>query len=205
MPPLLSLPSGPTSVDWSAGWPDAPPAPLPGPCRFCGDPAPVEPAACGFGAEPGAAACLVCRMTGGGPGWNRPSAAQELAVAWLPALPQGGINALVLAIHRAFRDHGEAPALAARPSAGNDTPRLRAAWRAYGALAEAIAEAERLVGTSDPRELGAALLDPAFRGRPAPPVLAGLRVLHKGRHFRGGRDVYPALLDTASGKPAEAA
>ena len=97
---------------------------------------------------------------------------------------------------------GAAPEVVRVPTAASvsaNAARIRAALLASGRPALVIAHSKGGL------EALAALLDPAFRGRPAPPVLAGLRVLHKGRHFRGGRDVYPALLDAASGKPAEAA
>lgn len=209
-PLLLPLPSGVTPSAWTADMETAGPegaaaavlARDGGACRFCGDADPVAPAPfhldgdhANWGADNLATACLLCH---GAQHWNRPTIGQELVVIWAPWVPQGALNALALAVHRAFRCHGEPTALAARPA--GDTPRLRAAWRAYAALAAQAAEAERIAGTASPRELGAALLDPVFRRR-RPATLAGLRLLHLGRHFRGGRDVYPDLVDATLPKP----
>lgn len=172
-----------------------------GTCRFCGDMNPVAPALFHLDGDHArwdmnnlATACLLCHAT---QHWNRPTVGQELLVVWAPWVSQADLTAMVRAIHRAFHDHGEPPCLAARPA--RDTPRLRAAYRAYAALSAQAEAAERMVGTASPRELGAVLLDPGLRRRP--PALDGLRLLHQGRHFRGGHDVYRTLLDAASPKP----
>lgn len=166
-----------------------------GPCRLCGDPAPV-----GLGwhhlsgdhddRSPGnlAAACVLCH---GMAHLNRPTAGDEMLLVWAPEMAQPEVNATARAIHRMFRAEGQSPALGAVPR--KDTPKLRAAWRAYRALADRAPDAARIAGTGDPRLLGAALL-----GMRKPPLaLDGLRLLPTGRHFRDGRDVYPEMVDQA--------
>lgn len=179
----------------------ADPAQDAGACRFCGDPRPVAPEPLPLDGDHGnrqaanlATACLHCRAL------HRLGSDQidrEAVLIWLPDVSQAALNWLVRAVHRVFVAHGEAPCLASRPAI--DTPRLRAAYRTYQALDHLSRDAEKRIGTSSPRELGAALL-----GMPAPrrAVPAGLRLLHQGRHHVAGRDVYPALLEAASELPA---
>lgn len=172
-----------------------------GACRFCGDPRPVAPASLPLDGDHGnrqaanlASACLHCRAL------HRLGSDQidrEAVLIWSPDISQAALNWLVRAIHRVFVAHGEAPCLASRPA--TDTPRLRAAYRTYQGLERLSEQAERRVGTTSPRELGAALL-----GTPEPrrAVPAGLRLLHQGRHHIAGREVYPALLEAALEIPA---
>lgn len=114
-----------------------------------------------------------------------------MLLIWAPEMAPPEVNAAARAIHRIFRAEGEGPALGTTPR--RDTPKLRAAWRAYRALADRAPDAARVAGTGDPRLLGAVLLGL----RRPPPALEGLRLLPTGRHFHGGRDVYPELLNEA--------
>jgi hypothetical protein len=73
---------------------------------------------------------------------------------------------------------------------------LLRAWSVHGALLRRAPAAERRLGTSDPRNLDAALAgvepdDPRQRAM----LLGGIRLLPRGRYFRNGRDVYPGLLN----------
>lgn len=186
MPDLLPLGFVATPATWTAA--DAILAEEAGACRFCGDNQPVAPASVESKAGP-ATACLHCRALHR---LGRPTAAQEGMLIWAPEISQAALNWMVRAVHRVFRAHGESPCLDSRPR--SDTKRLRCAWRTYQAWAALAPYAERAVGTTSPHLLGAALLDAR---RPAP---AGLRLLHRGRHFVAGRDVYPDLLDAAKEK-----
>lgn len=178
----------------------AEPAQETGPCRFCGDPRPVAPAPLPLDGDHGnrqvanlVTSCLHCRAL------HRLGSDQidrEAVLIWLPDISQAALSWLVRAIHRAFVAHGEAPCLASRPA--TDTPRLRAAYRTYEALDRLSHDAETRIGTTSPRELGAALLSMPEPRRVVP---AGLRLLHQGRHYIAGRDVYPALLEAASELP----
>jgi intracellular multiplication protein IcmJ len=66
---------------------------------------------------------------------------------------------------------------------------------AYTALAGEARTLEARIHSASPRALGAALLSisPTVRERPAR-ILGGIRLLHRGRHFREGRDIYPQIL-----------
>lgn len=209
MTPLLPLTFGTHPSAWSAaldggepcGQAYAGPAHQAGPCRFCGDPRPVGPAPLPVDgdhtnrqAENLATACLHCRAL------HRlgcEQIEQEAVLIWAPDLTQAALNWLVRAVHRTFLAHGEAPILTSRPRA--DTPRLRAAFRTYQALERLSLDAERRIGTTSPRDLGAALLAMPPHRRTVP---AGMRLLHLGRHHIAGRDVYPALFEAASETPA---
>lgn len=202
MAPSAPFPGlAPAPSAWTAALECAAPAGTPapsGPCRLCGDPAPVGLGWHHLDGDHGdwsprnlAPACVLCH---GAAHLNRPAARDEMALIWAPEMAQPWVNAAARAIHRIFSAEGESPALGAAPR--RDTPKLRAAWRAYRALADRAPDAARIAGTDDPRLLGAALLGM----RRPPPALDGLRLLPAGRHFRGGRDVYPDLLGEADGR-----
>ncbi|MDN3564175.1 hypothetical protein QWZ14_07285 [Paeniroseomonas aquatica] len=172
-----------------------------GACRFCDDPRPVAPAPLPLDGDHGnrqaanlATACLHCRTLHR---LGSDQIDQEATLIWLPDISQPALNWLVRSIHRSFLAHGEPPCLANRPTC--DTPRLRAAYRTYAALDRLSHDAEWRIGTTSPRELGAALLSLPESRRVVP---AGLRLLHQGRHYVAGRDLYPALLEAASELPA---
>ncbi len=137
-----------------------------------------------------ATACLPCAAV---QQRDRATAAQEMAVIWLPEMAQAVPNAAVRGIHLAMHKNGESPVLGSHPR--QDTPTVRAAWSAYDVLAARRETAELHIGTSSPRELAAALLEmsPASYGRRAA-LLGGVRVLHRGRHIRDGQGVYPEIL-----------
>lgn len=160
-----------------------------GPCRFCDDAAPVAPRLAASEEGP-VTACLHCRALHH---LGRDTVAQEGLLIWAPQVSQAALNWMIRAIHRVFLAHGETPALGERPQ--GDTARLRVAYRIYEAWEAQSAGAMEAVNTTSPRELGAALLALPSHRRAAP---AGLRLLHRGRHFVGGQDVYPLLLASAN-------
>lgn len=166
-------------------------------CRFCGFHAADRQEVVSLDADPASAlpdtlatACLLCVAV---QQLDRTTVAQEVVVIWLPEMAQAVLNAVVRGIHLAMHKDGESPVLGSHPR--QDTPAVRAAWSAYDALAARREAAELHIGTSSPRELAAALLEmsPASYGRRAA-LLGGVRVLHRGRHIRGGQDVYPKIL-----------
>lgn len=161
-------------------------------CQMCGDENPVAPSLHHMDGdhdrwEPEnlALVCLLCHMT---QHWNRPTIDQEMALIWAPWIAQPDLNTLVKGIHQVFHRHGEHPGLGVTPA--SDAPTLCAAYRTYRALAAQEAEAERIIGSTSLSRLGAVLLGLGGKGI----AVNGLRLLHKGRHFRKGRDVYPDLL-----------
>jgi len=166
-------------------------------CRFCGFRAQVRQGVVhldGNRANPAldnlATACLLCDAV---QDLGRPTTVQEMLLVWLPEMSQAVLNGLVRGIHQVLHGEGQSPVQGSRPR--QDTPAVRAAWRAYAALAARAPAAELHVGTSSPRELASALLDmplATYARRAA--LLGGTRVLHRGRHFRDGADVYPAIL-----------
>lgn len=133
-------------------------------------------------------ACHACQHLG------RDSADQEYLVVWLPHLTQAALNHLVRGVHRVFFDHGEAAHMAQPPS--RDTTALRSAYAAYCELVACSSVAQSALGTSSPRILGETLLNlPPSAASRAAGLVDGLRLLSRGRLFRGGVDVYPACLE----------
>jgi hypothetical protein len=103
------------------------------------------------------------------------------------------LNTIVRRIHLVLHAHDEAPHMSEPPR--SEHPAVHAAISAFRALAGEARTLERRIHTSSPRELGAALLDIATMSRPRPErVLGGIRLLHRGRRFCGGRDFYPQIL-----------
>jgi len=181
-------------------------------CRFCGH------AAAGWqevfhrdgdhdnwGADNLVTACPLCHAV---QHLGRPNVLQEQVLIWLPEMSQAALNCVVRCIHLTLHAHGE-------PAHGGELPRsddptVYAALRAYQALQAEARTLERRIHTSNPRELGAVLLDlsPYAHSRQAE-LLGGIRLLHRGRDFRAGRDVYPKMLaawaEGAAAPRAEAA
>jgi len=166
-------------------------------CRFCGFQAggrqgvvPLDGDTANLAPDNLATACPLCEAV---QDLGRPAAKLEMLLVWLPEMSQAVLNSLVRGIHQVLHMEGQSPAQGTRPR--KDTPAVRAAWRAYAALAGREQGAELHLGTSSPLELASALLDmpPSTYARRAA-MLAGARVLHRGRHFCDGADVYPAIL-----------
>jgi len=145
-----------------------------------------------------AASCVLCHLS---QHLDRPSIAQEAMLVWLPEMSQAALNVLACRIHLILHRHDEPPHMERRPQ--TDTPALRGAWSALTALQARTAAATTRLGTASPRDLGAALLhlSPTAYVRRAE-LLAGVRLLPRGRYFRGGEDIYPQLLDSLPALPA---
>lgn len=175
-------------------------------CRFCDFHAPghqevmrLDSGPASTSLDPFVTACPLCHEC---QYLGRDTVEQSFAVIWLPDVSQAVLNHLVRAVHIVLHAFGEPAHMGERPV--TDTPPVRSAFNAYRALATRMDAALRRIGTTSPRELGAALLS-------LPPALAprrrelagGVRLLSRGRLFRDGRDVYPDLLEawTAQGGP----
>lgn len=139
-------------------------------------------------------ACALCHAA---QHLGRPTIDDEAVLIWLPDVSQAALNHVVRRIHLILHSHGEVAYPGQTPRSHH--PAVHAALRAYHALAaEAVVLADR-IHTSDPRDLGAALLTLKPREqRRLPAALGGIRLLHKGRFFVGGRDVYPDILSAWS-------
>lgn len=138
-----------------------------------------------------AAACPLCHAV---QHIGSASASSELRVIWLPEVTQNLLNVLVRRIHRILHGHGLPPTFAQRPVRFGDD--LGCAWRVYAALARRAVSARSVIDTDNPRDLAAALqaLSPGNYARRAE-LLGGLRLLHRGRSIRQGKDTYPTQLD----------
>lgn len=140
-------------------------------------------------------ACTLCHAA---QHLGRVTVGQELTLIWLPDVSQAALNCIVRRIHLTLQAHGE-PAHMAEPPR-SEGRRVHAAIRAYQGLAAEAATLEGRIHTSNPRDLGAALLDLAGadceRLRAA---MGGIRLLHRGRYFHQGRDIYPEILSAWSG------
>ncbi len=137
-----------------------------------------------------ASACVLCHLCQHLERW---SIDQEAIVIWLPELTQGAVIALARDAHRRLAARGESPCLERRP--GSQHGDVLAGQNAFMALKERADAAFARLGTTSPRDLGAALLGlPPESYARRDKLLGGLRILPLGRLLRGGRDVYPALL-----------
>ena len=142
-------------------------------------------------------ACHLCTMV---QHLHRPMIEHELAVIWLPETSQAGLNQITRAIHLALHRNGQ-PAFP-KPWLRSGSSDARAAHEAYNALRAQGLEAERRIGSASPRVLAAVLqMMPPEPSAVRANRLGGLRLLHLGRHFQGGRDIYPDILE-AWARPA---
>ena len=121
------------------------------------------------------------------------TADREMRVIWLPEVTQNVLNVLVRGIHLALLAGGVPPTLDTRPIL--DDVDLGCAWRAYAALDRRAGAALGVVDSRSPRDLAAGLraLSPAHYANRVH-LLGGLRLLHRGRRLRRGRDTYPDQL-----------
>ena len=103
-------------------------------CRFCGfralDRQGVVPVEDKQTPDTLATCCLLCAAV---QQLDRPTAAREAVLIWLPQMSQAVLNNMVRGIHLSLRLDGQSPVLGNRPT--KDTPLVRAAWSAYEALA----------------------------------------------------------------------
>ena len=116
-----------------------------------------------------------------------------MRVVWLPELTQNLLNVVVRNIHRTFYREGLPATLEKRPIVAEHD--LVCAWRAYTALQRRAGSARSVIDTDRPSELAVALqaLSPGDYARRVS-LLGGLRLLHRGRSIRDGRDFYPEQL-----------
>ena len=137
-----------------------------------------------------AASCLLCHCV---QHIGASTANQDMDVIWLPAIEQTVLNVIVRTIHLLLYKHATPTTLATRYMPEEHEP--KAAWRAYAALSARTRDVVQLIDTHHPRDLASALraLPPAQYAKRAK-LLGGLRLLHRGQHWRGGRDRYPDQL-----------
>ncbi|RYY16277.1 MAG: hypothetical protein EON55_04730 [Alphaproteobacteria bacterium] len=173
-------------------------------CRFCALPAgswqdvfSVNDDHADISAGNLAAACPLCH---GVQHIADAHADEQMRVIWLPEITQNLLNVVVRGIHEVFFCEGLPCTLVKRPIF--NTPAVSAAWRAYFALDRRASTARSVIDSDRPRDLAAALsaLDPHDYSRRAS-LIGGLRLLHRGRHFQDGRDVYADQLEAWFAKP----
>jgi intracellular multiplication protein IcmJ len=166
-------------------------------CRFCGhhavgwqDVFHLDGDHDNWNAENLATACTLCHAA---QHLGRATVDQELMLIWLPDVSQAALNAIVRRIHLTLHAHGEAAHMSEAPRSRD--PRVYAALRVYHGLVAEAQTVERRIHTRSPCELGATLLNMSSEERERlANALGGIRLLHRGRYFRGGRDVYPEIL-----------
>jgi len=138
------------------------------------------------------AACPLCYLV---QHLERPRIHEEAALIWLPEMSQRALIALVRTLHLSLRAAGE-PVDAAAASSGRSGPSVHL-YRARQELLARATPAKTSLGTSSPRELGAALRAlPAAAYARRDQLLGGLRFMPLGRLYRGDQDVYPEVLAT---------
>jgi intracellular multiplication protein IcmJ len=177
------------------------------PCRFCGliaagwqEPFHLNGDHTDDSAANVVAGCALCHLV---QHLDRPAIEDEAVLIWLPEMSQAALNAVVRRTQLVFHVHGEPPSMDRRPSIG--TSALRTAFRTYQELSRRSEAALARLGSASPRDLGAALLSlPKAAQERRRELLGGLRLLGRGRLFRGGRDVYPQLLDALRAPPPAA-
>jgi hypothetical protein len=161
-------------------------------CVFC-----VRPGA--FRGQAGIqATCALCWLVRD---LGRPRIDEEARLIWLPEADQRVINILSREIHIELYRLRE-------PLSDDAVPRLasEASTRLHYARASLAARedaAASRLGSSKPSELAEALrqLPPAIRARQSD-LLAGLRLLPRGRFFAGDEDVYPMIVGAWSASAA---
>jgi len=125
---------------------------------------------------------------------NRAWIDSEAVLIWLPEMAQAAVNVLARHVHLACRAAGISP-ISGHAGHAHSVPEARAPLAAYRALRERAAVAELRLGTSSPRQLGAALIEmPPAQYERRTFLLGGIRLLPLGQLFRAGRDIYPAML-----------
>ena len=167
-------------------------------CRFCGQSASaLREIVCVDGDRTNVAvagnlatACIVCAAAWG---LHRPSAALEVLPVWLPEMSQRALNVLVRGLHVARLRCGVSAA--PENAAGTEDPGARRPSECFARLAKRADVLRERTGVSLVADLPDLFLraDPD-QGRCPEGLLHGLRLLHRGRHFVGGTDVYPKLL-----------
>jgi hypothetical protein len=129
--------------------------------------------------------CHLCRHL------DRPTIEAEASLIWMPEVSQAALIAIARRLHVICARHEVSPAMDSIPRSRE--PALLQAWGLYAAFLQRISLAERRLGSASIGDLCAVfagMTDDTARL----PLLGGLRLLPRGRFFRDGRDVYPALL-----------
>jgi intracellular multiplication protein IcmJ len=166
-------------------------------CRFCGQRSSVFHEVVFVNgdranSDPGnlATCCLICAA-----GWrlHRPEAEREALPIWLPEMSQRALNVLMRGLHITRLRHSAHPAPEAASPA--EHPEARRASFCFSQLAARGALLVERAGIASVLDLPALFLrlDPAG-GRCPEPLAYGMRLLHRGRHFVDGADVYSRLL-----------
>lgn len=152
------------------------------------------------GPGPFVPACVLCRLAHS---LNRPAIEEEVLVIYLPEMSQAAVNVIAREIHLVFYRLAEALPVGQR-SWVETRGELRGAFAAFKALEGRAAAARARIGTASPRDLWAALIDLRLRPSGVRWDAGGLRLLPLGRYFRGGRDIYPDLLEALARGAGEA-
>ncbi len=145
-----------------------------------------------------AASCPLCWLVRD---LGRPRIDEEARLIWLPEADQRVINILCREIHiELYRLEEPLPDDALPQLAGKESTRLCDARASLAAREEAAASR---LGSSKPSELAEALckLPPSVRARQSD-LLAGLRLLPRGRFFAGDEDIYPVIVGAWSASAA---
>jgi hypothetical protein len=167
-------------------------------CQFCGQPTAgwderyhLNDDHADSAPENLALSCKLCHLT---QHLNRLEIDSEAVLIWLPEMAQAALNVLARHIHLGCHAVGISPVYG-QAVVTTSVPRSGAPLAAYRALHERATVADIRLGTSSPRQLGAALLElpPSHYERRAT-LLGGIRLLPLGRLFQTGRDIYPTML-----------
>lgn len=169
-----------------------------GSCRFCGlevrgwqEPYHINGDHADARRDNLVSSCVLCHLT---QHLDRPMIESEALIIYLPEMSQAAVNAIAREIQLNFFQHGETLPVGQR-SFADTRSELRGAYCAFKALEERSSVARARLGTTSPRELGAALVDLRLRPSALDWNVGALRLLPLGRYFRAGRDVYPELLE----------
>jgi hypothetical protein len=154
-------------------------------CAFC-----ARPVAFRVQAAASAASCPLCWLVRD---LGRPRIDEEARLIWLPEADQRVVNILCREIHiELYKLEEPLPDDALLQLTGKESKRLCDARVSLAAREEAAASR---LGSSKPSELAEALrqLPPSIRVRQSD-LLAGLRLLPRGRFFAGDEDIYPTIV-----------
>ncbi|MCW8309349.1 hypothetical protein AruPA_20205 [Acidiphilium sp. PA] len=135
-------------------------------------------------------ACPACVLVQGA---GRLTAAREILPIWLPELSQRGLNRLTSSLHELAYTIGLPVDFSGAPR--EDSPHARQILKVWAGLLDRwilLREQAGIRTVTDVVDICLAR-DPV-RGTCPPRLIRGLRLLHRGRFYSGGRDIYPMFI-----------
>jgi len=135
-------------------------------------------------------ACPACVLVQGA---GRLTAVREILPIWLPEISQRGLNRLTSSLHELAYMIGLPVDFSGAPR--EDSPHARQILKVWAGLLDRwilLREQAGIRTVTDVVDI--CLAHDPVRGTCPPRLIRGLRLLHRGRFYAGGRDVYPMFI-----------